>query len=54
MADSILHKRSNSLLDFANNLTFKQKKVIQDLFKMCDKNGDGEISKSELAEVLRQ
>jgi len=53
MSDSIGHNRSNSLLVFANNLSFKEKKVIQDLFKMCDKDGDGEISQTELAEMMK-
>jgi Ca2+-binding EF-hand superfamily protein len=50
--DALKNKgKSDSLLDFANRLSFKEKKVIQDLFKQIDVDGDGAISKSELGEV---
>jgi Ca2+-binding EF-hand superfamily protein len=44
--------KSNSLLDFANKLSYKEKNAIKDLFKICDIDGDGYISKEELGEVL--
>jgi Ca2+-binding EF-hand superfamily protein len=51
--DALKNKgKSDSLLDFANKLSFKEKKVIQDLFKICDIDGDGAISKAELGEVF--
>lgn len=52
--DAIKSKgKSDSLLDFANRLSFKEKKVIQDLFKQIDVDGDGAISKSELGEMMK-
>ena len=44
--------KSNSLLEFANRLTENEKNVIKDLFNICDMDGDGQISKSELSDVV--
>lgn len=44
--------KKGSIADFASSLTAKDVKLMKELFSMCDADGDGELKRKELAQVM--
>jgi Ca2+-binding EF-hand superfamily protein len=45
-------EKKGSIADFASSLTPKDVKLMKELFAMCDSDGDGELRRPELGQVM--
>jgi len=46
-------KRANSLVELSNGLSYEVVATMKECFNQMDANKDGELSKTELAQVMR-